>query len=103
MHSDKINEHLKKNQESKQGGGQDRIKAQHEKGKLTARERIDLLLDEGSFIEIDALTTPIGIIMGSQCAISIMLFMPEGCWSKPHRELWEVARHQTSPKFPMRY
>ena len=30
-----------------------------------------------------------------------MLFMPEGCWSKPHRELWEVARHQTSPKFPM--
>jgi acetyl-CoA carboxylase carboxyltransferase component len=35
-----------------QGGGQDRIKAQHEKGKLTARERIDLLLDEGTFTEI---------------------------------------------------
>ena len=57
MHSDKINEHQKKRKESKQGGGQDRIKAQHDKGKLTARERVYLLLDEGSFVEIDALTT----------------------------------------------
>jgi acetyl-CoA carboxylase carboxyltransferase component len=36
--------------ESLQGGGENRIKAQHEKGKLTARERINLLLDEGSFV-----------------------------------------------------
>ena len=35
------------------GGGEDRIKRQHEKGKLTARERIELLLDEGSFEEFD--------------------------------------------------
>ncbi|MEO1541640.1 MAG: carboxyl transferase domain-containing protein, partial [Pseudomonadota bacterium] len=35
------------------GGGQRRIDAQHAKGKLTARERIDLLLDEGSFEEYD--------------------------------------------------
>ncbi len=35
------------------GGGEKRIKAQHERGKLTARERLDLLLDEGSFIELD--------------------------------------------------
>src|SRR5512136_3468629 len=34
------------------GGGQDRIDKQHKKGKLTARERLDLLLDEGSFEEI---------------------------------------------------
>ena len=34
------------------GGGEDRIKKQHEAGKLTARERIDLLLDPGSFVEI---------------------------------------------------
>ncbi|MCB0280535.1 MAG: methylmalonyl-CoA carboxyltransferase, partial [Calditrichaeota bacterium] len=40
--------------ESKQGGGEKRIKAQHDKGKLTARERIDFLLDAGSFEEIDA-------------------------------------------------
>lgn len=36
------------------GGGEDRIRAQHERGKLTARERIDLLLDKGTFREVDA-------------------------------------------------
>ena len=36
------------------GGGQKRIDAQHAKGKLTARERLDILLDEGSFEEVDA-------------------------------------------------
>lgn len=35
------------------GGGAEKIKSQHEKGKLTARERIELLVDEGSFDEID--------------------------------------------------
>jgi acetyl-CoA carboxylase carboxyltransferase component len=39
------------------GGGERRIEQQHAKGKLTARERIDLLLDEGSFEEIDAFVT----------------------------------------------
>src|SRR3954468_3247669 len=39
--------------ESEQGGGEARLKAQHDKGKLTARERLDLLLDEGSFVELD--------------------------------------------------
>src|SRR2546430_1412601 len=39
--------------ESEQGGGADRLKAQHAKGKLSARERLDLLLDEGSFVEFD--------------------------------------------------
>ena len=39
---------------SRQGGGPERIKAQHERGRLTARERLDLLLDKGSFREIDA-------------------------------------------------
>lgn len=45
----------KKLAESKLGGGEKRIEAQHAKGKLTARERIDLLLDRGSFEEIGAL------------------------------------------------
>jgi acetyl-CoA carboxylase carboxyltransferase component len=36
------------------GGGPERIEAQHQRGRLTARERIDLLLDKGSFREIDA-------------------------------------------------
>jgi propionyl-CoA carboxylase beta chain len=39
------------------GGGKDRIQKQHESGKLTARERIDLLLDPGSFQELDKLVT----------------------------------------------
>lgn len=39
---------------SRMGGGQDRIDAQHKKGRLTARERLDLLLDKGSFREVDA-------------------------------------------------
>jgi propionyl-CoA carboxylase beta chain len=42
-----------KRAEARLGGGQDRIDAQHAKGKLTARERLDVLLDEGSFEEYD--------------------------------------------------
>ena len=41
-------------EKSRQGGGPSRIEAQHAKGKLTARERIDLLFDEGTFEELDA-------------------------------------------------
>jgi acetyl-CoA carboxylase carboxyltransferase component len=40
--------------ESRLGGGKSRIDAQHKKGRLTARERLDLLLDKGSFREVDA-------------------------------------------------
>lgn len=43
----------KKNAEALLGGGENRIAAQHKKGKLTARERIHLLIDEGTFQEID--------------------------------------------------
>ncbi|WP_186754700.1 acyl-CoA carboxylase subunit beta [Echinicola salinicaeni] len=43
----------KKNEEALEGGGKDRIAIQHKKGKLTARERVDLLMDEGTFQEID--------------------------------------------------
>lgn len=43
--------------EAKLGGGEERIKSQHKKGKLTARERIHFLLDEGSFEEIGMFVT----------------------------------------------
>ena len=46
-----------KRQRALEGGGQDRIDAQHAKGKLTARERLAILLDEGSFQELGALAT----------------------------------------------
>ncbi len=45
------------NKEAMVGGGEKRIAKQHEKGKLTARERIDLLLDKGSFQEIGKFVT----------------------------------------------
>ena len=51
-------------EEAQQGGGQRRIDAQHEKGKLTARERIDLLLDEGTFEELDPFVTHRGTEFG---------------------------------------
>ena len=43
----------RKREESKLGGGPKRIEAQHKRGKLTARERIELLLDDGTFEELD--------------------------------------------------
>ena len=49
----KIEELKKKKEEAKLGGGEKKIQKQHEKGKLTARERIDLLLDKGTFVELD--------------------------------------------------
>ncbi len=42
---------------SRLGGGEARISQQHDKGKLTARERLDLLLDDDSFVELDAFVT----------------------------------------------
>ena len=52
--TDKLNEMRR---QALAGGGPERIEAQHKKGKLTARERLDLLLDDGSFEEIDAFVT----------------------------------------------
>ena len=54
---DKINEMYDRKREIELGGGDKRIEKQHEKGKLTARERIDLLLDEGTFVEINPFIT----------------------------------------------
>ncbi len=50
---DKINQLIDLREQAKLGGGLKRIESQHKKGKLTARERIDILLDEGSFEEFD--------------------------------------------------
>src|SRR5690242_17273977 len=46
-----------KRAEAELGGGQERIDAQHAKGKMTARERLDVLLDPGSFVELDRFVT----------------------------------------------
>jgi propionyl-CoA carboxylase beta chain len=58
MKTDDQLEHLKKlREEARLGGGQQRIDKHHEKGQMTARERIDLLLDKGSFEEFDLFKT----------------------------------------------
>jgi acetyl-CoA carboxylase carboxyltransferase component len=53
----KILELRRRRVEAQQGGGAERIARQHKQGKLTARERVDLLLDENSFNELDAFVT----------------------------------------------
>src|SRR4051794_34234472 len=48
-----LNEQLHERREkAKLGGGEEKIAKQHERGKLTARERIDLLVDKGTFVEM---------------------------------------------------
>ena len=51
-----------KREEAKLGGGQKRIDAQHKKGKLTARERLELLFDKNSFEEIGMLVQHLSLI-----------------------------------------
>ncbi|ADC65976.1 carboxyl transferase [Ferroglobus placidus DSM 10642] len=53
MRKELIEDLYKRKERIKQMGGDERIKKQHEQGKLTARERIELLLDPGSFVEIN--------------------------------------------------
>ncbi len=50
---EKIGQLKRLNEEAELGGGKKRIESQHQKGKMTARERIGLLLDPGSFMELD--------------------------------------------------
>ena len=51
--NDKLDLLQQKRAAAEQGGGADRIATQHKKGKMTARERLDVLLDPGSFTELD--------------------------------------------------
>ena len=53
IQTDNIQKLVERRAQARQGGGEKRIEAQHAKGKLTARERLALLLDEGSFEEYD--------------------------------------------------
>lgn len=67
-------EHLevlqKRKAEALAGGGEKRIAAQHERGKLTARERIELLLDEGTFEELDPLVKPRNAEKGPEAVVT---------------------------------
>ena len=61
--SDRLDELRRRHARAEAGGGEERRERQHDEGKLSARERIDLLLDEGTFEEIDKLVR-------HRCAIS---------------------------------
>ena len=52
------------------GGGEKRIEAQHERGKLTARERIEILLDEGTFEELAPLVKPRNVERGPEAVVT---------------------------------
>src|SRR6201986_4005310 len=56
-HLDRLEELRRRNAEAEEGGGPERRERQHREGKLSARERVDLLLDEGTFEEMDKLVT----------------------------------------------
>ncbi|MEX0906892.1 MAG: carboxyl transferase domain-containing protein, partial [Gemmatimonadota bacterium] len=55
--ADKLKRLEELRRQAEQGGGAERVARQHERGKLSARERLDLLLDPGSFTELDRFVT----------------------------------------------
>jgi len=57
VRAERIEELQNRLRAAEEGGGAERVQRQHAAGKLTARERVELLLDAGSFVEIDALVT----------------------------------------------
>jgi propionyl-CoA carboxylase beta chain len=63
---EKIEKLRRLNEESEKGGGEERINKQHHDGKLTARERIALLVDEGSFVEMDRFVVHRSLDFGMQ-------------------------------------
>jgi propionyl-CoA carboxylase beta chain len=66
---DILNALEKRREDARQGGGQRRIDTQHGKGKLTARERLDVLLDPGSFEEYDMFVTHRAVDFGMEKTI----------------------------------
>jgi acetyl-CoA carboxylase carboxyltransferase component len=57
MHEEKLKQFYERNSSADAGGGAEKIDSQHSKGKLTARERLNLLLDSNSFVELDKFVT----------------------------------------------
>ena len=83
------------------GGGEKKIESQHNKGKLTARERIELLLDEGSFEEFDKFVVHRSTDFGSIAKNTPAMVL------SPVTDLWTDAKffylHRISPSLADRY
>ena len=71
---EKVNRIKKKKDNIKLGGGQEKIKKQHDSGKLTARERIDLFFDPKTFIELDIF----GKVLGKEFGIDKLNLPADG-------------------------
>jgi len=87
--SRKIEELKKIKKIAKLGGGEDKIKSQHEKGKLTARERIDLLLDKGSFEEFDLFVRH----QSTDFGLDKQRFYTDGVVNRDWENSWQDSLH----------
>lgn len=92
---EKIKELIAKREQARLGGGEKAIEKQHARGKYTARERIDMLLDEGSFEEVDMFKlhrcTNFGMERNS---ILEMALLPE---AEQLTADWYIFLHRISP------
>src|SRR2546426_4253962 len=107
----RLDELKKKGEQAKLGGGPEKIESQHSRGKMTARERIDALVDPGSFVEIDRFvvhqTTDFGMaekkILGDGVVTGhgriggrlVYLFSTTSQHSEAH---WERCSRERSPR-----
>ena len=87
IQTENIQKLVERRQKARLGGGEKRIEAQHAKGKKTARERLELLLDPGSFEEYD-------------------MFVQHRCTAAPSEAAWSTSLPRISPSpevpFPRR-
>ena len=79
---EKIKELIERRAVARIGGGEKAIAKQHEKGKYTARERLAMLLDEGSFEEMD-------------------MFVEHRCTNFGMEDVWYMCSHRTSLFLPV--
>src|SRR5881628_3328919 len=90
----------KRRAEAELGGGAERIKAQHDKGKMTARERLDVLLDPGSFVELDRFVTHRATDFG--LADQKVLGTASSRGGAESRDAWSTSSRRISPSSVVR-
>ncbi len=91
----KIRKVMELKAQAKLGGGEERIEDQHNKGKLTARERLEILLDEGSFEEFDTLKTHRCTYFGMEKKKFYSDGVVTGCGTIDHRQVFVFAQDFT--------
>ena len=91
---EKIKELIAKREQARLGGGEKAIEKQHARGKYTARERIDMLLDEDSFEEYDMFKLPDATTSAwTRSSIWAMAWLRE---AEPSTVAWCMYMHRTS-------